>query len=115
MGSQRHQFVQRRLLTREPKLSGINSSHFEDCFVLLDSYQTARGHLQVAIKKFNTDGASTAAEADFLKRVHIALLASGTCQRACRILGCCRIDISPCLVMSLYASSAAERLEKQGR
>lgn len=67
--------------------------------------------MQVAVKKFNIDGASAAAEDAFLQEVHITQLASGTCQRACRILGCCKIDDSPCLVMSLYVSSAAKRLE----
>ena len=66
---------------------------------------------QVAVKKLNTSGASSADEAAFLKEVRIAQLASATCQRACRILGYCKLDGSPCLVMSLYASSAAERLE----
>ena len=66
---------------------------------------------QVAVKKLNTAGASSADEAAFLKEVRIAQLASATCQRACRILGCCKLDGNPCLVMSLYASSAAKHLE----
>ena len=67
--------------------------------------------MQVAVKSFNIAGASAVAEVDFAKEVHIAQLASATCQRACRILGCCKLDGSPCLVMSLYSSSAAKRLE----
>ena len=66
---------------------------------------------QVAVKKLNTAGASATDETAFLKEVRIAQLASATCQRACRILGCCCLDGSPCLVMSLYSSSAAKRLE----
>ena len=67
--------------------------------------------MQVAVKSFNIAGASAVAEVDFAKEVHIAQLASATCQRACRILGCCKLNGSPCLVMSLYSSSAAKRLE----
>ena len=65
---------------------------------------------QVAVKKLSTAGASPAAEAAFLKEVHIAQLASATCQRVCRMLGCCELDSRVCIVMSLYASSAAHYL-----
>ena len=79
-------------------------------------YLTAQGALihhdwQVAVKKISTAGASSTVEADFLKEVHTAQLASASCQRACRILGCCKMENGLCLVMSLYALSAAKRLE----
>ena len=64
--------------------------------------------LQVAVKSFLTEAT---AEADFLKEVQIAQLASSACHRACRILGCCNKNDTLCLVMSLYDSSAAGRLE----
>ena len=67
--------------------------------------------LQVAVKSFLTAGASASAEANFFEEVRIAQLASATCQRACRILGCCNKNGDLCLVMSLYASSAAKCLE----
>ncbi len=67
--------------------------------------------LQVAVKQLSISGASAAAEAAFFKEVHIAQLASATCQRACRMLGCCNLNGNPCLVMSLCPSSAAKRLE----
>ena len=75
--------------------------------VLLDAWS----FVQVAVKSFNTTGASAAAEDTFVKEVHMAQLASATCQRACRILGCCKLNGSFRLVMSLYSSSAAKRLE----
>ncbi|KAL0051056.1 hypothetical protein WJX82_001199 [Trebouxia sp. C0006] len=65
----------------------------------------------VAVKQLSISGASAAAEAAFFKEVHIAQLASATCQRACRMLGCYNLNGNPCLVMSLYPSSAAKRLE----
>ena len=65
---------------------------------------------QVAIKSFNTAGAPAAAEAGFLSEVRTAQLASATCQRVCRLPGCCEPDGKICLVMSLYPSSAANLL-----
>ena len=69
------------------------------------------GSLQVAVKKVIITGASSTAEQQFLKEVNIALLAAASCQRACRMLGCCKLEGGLCLVMSLYSSSAAKRLE----
>ena len=66
--------------------------------------------MQVAVKSFNTIGASAAVEAEFLREVQIAQLASATCQRVCRLLGCCKLEGRVCLVMSLYTSSAASLL-----
>lgn len=57
--------------------------------------------LQAAVKQLSIAGASAAAEAAFFKEVHIAQLASATCQRACRMLGCCNVNGNPCLVTSL--------------
>ena len=66
--------------------------------------------VQVAVKSFNTVGAPAAVEADFVKELQIAQLASATCQRVCHLIGCCKLDGKVCLVMSLYASSAASLL-----
>ncbi|KAL0038414.1 hypothetical protein WJX77_005568 [Trebouxia sp. C0004] len=73
--------------------------------------QQGQRSLQVAVKQFNISGASAAAERQFEKEVHIAQVASASCQRACRMLGCCKLDGNTCLVMSLYLSSAANRIE----
>ena len=67
--------------------------------------------LQVAVKQFNLNGASAAAELQLMKEIHIAQVASASCQRACRMLGCCKQEGNLCLVMSLYSSSAAKRIE----
>ena len=67
--------------------------------------------LQVAVKKIETAGASAVVVDNFLQELYIAQLASATCQRACRMLGCCKLDTGLCLVMSLYSSSAARRLD----
>ena len=63
------------------------------------------------MKRLSTSGASPALEAAFLKEIHILQLASGTCGRACRMLGCCKLDKDPCIVMTLYPKSAAKLLE----
>ena len=56
-------------------------------------------------------GAPPDVETAFLKEIEILQLAAGTCQRACRMLGCCKLDGDPCIVMSLYPKSAAKLLE----
>ena len=66
---------------------------------------------QVAVKKIETTGASAVVVDGFLKEAHNAQLASATCQQVCRMLGCCKLDTGLCLVMSLYSSSVARRLE----
>ena len=40
------------------------------------------------------------------------MLASASCQRVCRMLGCSRMDTDPCIVMTLYAKSCQKRLEE---
>ncbi len=65
----------------------------------------------MAVKNLNTSGAPPNVEAAFLKEIQILQLAAGTCQRACCMLGCCKLDGDPCIVMSLYPKSAARLLE----
>lgn len=48
----------------------------------------------------------------FLKEIQVLQLASGTCGRAVRMLGCCKLDGDPCIVMTLYPKSAAKLLEE---
>ena len=67
--------------------------------------------LQVAVKQFNITGASAAVELQLMKEIHIAQVASASCHHACRVLGCCKLEGNLCLVMSLYSSSAAKRME----
>ncbi|KAL0051146.1 hypothetical protein WJX82_002693 [Trebouxia sp. C0006] len=67
--------------------------------------------LQVAVKRLNTSEAPPDVGSAFLKEIQILQLAAGTCQRACRMLGCCKLDGDPCIVMSLYPKSAAKLLE----
>ena len=57
-------------------------------------------------------GVSAAVQAAFLKEIHILQKASAACHRACRMLGCFKLENDPCIVMSLYATSAAARLEQ---
>ena len=66
----------------------------------------------MAVKQLNTAGASATAEVDFLKEMQVLQFASATCQRVCRMLGCCKLDGGPCIVMSLYTTSAAKKLEE---
>ena len=69
--------------------------------------------MQVAVKRLHTGSAPAAAEATFLEVVQMLQLASASCQRACRMLGCCKLDDGDaCIVMSLYPKSAAKRLEE---
>lgn len=70
------------------------------------------GASQVAVKRLQTCGAPAAAESTFLKEMQTLRLASGTCHRACRLLGCCKLDGDACIVMTLYPKSAARRLEE---
>ena len=65
----------------------------------------------MAVKQFNIISASAAAELQLMKEIHIAQVASASCQRACRMLGCCKLEGNLCLVMSLYSSSVAKRME----
>ena len=67
---------------------------------------------QVAVKRLNTGGAPTESETAFLEEVQVLQLASATCQRVCRMLGCCKVDGDPCIVMTLYPKSVAKRLEE---
>ena len=67
-------------------------------------------HLQVAVKRLQTGAASGAAEVTFLEEIQTLQLASAACQRACRMLGCCKLDGDACIVMSLYPKSAAKLL-----
>ena len=67
---------------------------------------------QVAVRRLNTNGAPTESEAASLKEVQVLQLASATCQRICHMLGCCKVDGDPCIVMTLYPKSAAKRLEE---
>ncbi|KAL3136131.1 hypothetical protein ABBQ32_007151 [Trebouxia sp. C0010 RCD-2024] len=67
--------------------------------------------LQVAVKRLCTTGAPPALEAAFLKEIQVLQLASGTCGRAVRMLGCCKLEGDPCIVMTLYPKSAAKLLE----
>ena len=72
-------------------------------------------HLRVAVKRLQTGAASDAAEITFLEEIQTLQLASAACQRACRMLGCCKLDGDACIVMSLYYKSAAKLLaETQG-
>lgn len=66
---------------------------------------------QVAVKRLCTSGAPPAVEEAFLKEIQVLQLASGVCQRTCRMLGCCKLDGDPCIVMSLYPKSAAKLLQ----
>jgi serine/threonine protein kinase len=70
--------------------------------------------IQVAVKTLHTGGAPEEAETSFLKEMQILQHASAVCQRACRMLGCCKLDGNPCIVMSLYPKSAATRLQEVG-
>ena len=65
----------------------------------------------MAVKRLNTSEAPPDVGSAFLKEIQILQLAAGTCQRACRMLGCCKLDGDPCIVMSLYTKSAAKLLE----
>lgn len=48
--------------------------------------------------------------------MQVLQLASATSHRVCRVLGCCKLDGGPCIVMALYSKSAARRLdEAQGQ
>ena len=67
---------------------------------------------QVAVKKLQTSGAPASEKALFLKEVQTLQLAAYTCQRVCRMIGCCKLDGDACIVMSLYSKSAAKRLEE---
>ena len=68
--------------------------------------------MQVAVKRLDTSSAAPEAETTFLEEIHTLQLASASCQRACRMLGCCKLDGDACIVMSLYPKSAAKRLEE---
>ncbi len=68
--------------------------------------------MQVAVKRLSTSSVPPMAVATFLKEVQMLQLASATCQRACRMLGCCKLDGDACIVMSLYPKSATKRLEE---
>ena len=68
--------------------------------------------MQVAVKRLDTSSAPPEAEATFLEEIHTLQLASASCQRACRMLGCCKLNGDACIVMSLYPKSAAKRLEE---
>ena len=68
--------------------------------------------MQVAVKKLHTSSAPVAAAATFLDEIQTLQLASATCQRACRMLGCCKLDGDVCIVMSLHPKSADKRLEE---
>ena len=71
--------------------------------------------MQVAVKSLHTSSATPEAEATFLEEVQTLHVASATCQRACRMLGCCKLEGDVCIVMSLYPKSADKRLaESQG-
>lgn len=61
------------------------------------------------MKRLDTSGVSSVSKAAFLKDVQVLQLASATCQRVCQVLGCCKVDGDPCIVMSM---SAAKRLEE---
>ena len=63
------------------------------------------------MKRLCTSGASPALEVAFWKEIHVLQLASGICGRACRMLGCCKLEKDPCIVMTLYPKSAAKLLE----
>lgn len=69
---------------------------------------------QVAVKRLHTGDASAAVEAAFVREIYILQLASASCQRVCRLLGCSRVEGDPCIVMSLYPSSTAKRLVEAG-
>ena len=56
--------------------------------------------MQVAVKRLDTSSAPPEAEATFLEEIHPLQLASASCQRACRMLGCCKLDGDACIVMS---------------
>ena len=67
---------------------------------------------QVAVNRLHSGSDSAAAEAMFLEQVQTLQLASASCHRACRTLGCCKVDGDACIVMTLYPKSAAKRLEE---
>lgn len=64
------------------------------------------------MKKLHIGGVSAAVQAAVLNKIHVLWLASATCQRACRVLGCFKLDNDPYIVMTLYSTSAAARLEQ---
>ncbi len=64
------------------------------------------------VKRLQTSDVSSAAENTFLEEIQMLQLASATCQRTCRMLGCCKLDGDACIVMSLYPKSAAKRLSE---
>ena len=47
-----------------------------------------------------------------MKEIEVLQLASATCQRVCRMLGCCKLDAGLCIVMSIYTTSVTKRLEQ---
>ena len=57
-------------------------------------------------------GVDAEATAVFLEELRTLQLASAACHGACRVLGCCKVDDSICLVMPLYPTSAAKLLEE---
>ncbi|DBB02297.1 TPA: hypothetical protein ACH3X3_011313 [Trebouxia sp. C0006] len=67
---------------------------------------------QVAVKRLHTSSAPSAAESVFLEEVQMLQLASASCQRVCRMLGCCKLVGDVCIVTSLYPKSAEMRLEE---
>lgn len=70
---------------------------------------------QVAVKRLQTCGAPANVESTFVKEMQTIQLVSGACQRACCLLGCCKIDGDACIVMSLFPNTAAKRVkEAQG-
>lgn len=64
------------------------------------------------MKKLHMGGVSAAVQAAFLNKIHVLQIASAACHRACRMLGCFKLENDPCIVMSLYATSAAARLDQ---
>ena len=87
------------------------SSDTNDADSPLQAYM-AEFALQVAVKRLQTCGITNAAESQFLKEKHTLRMASGICHRACRMLGCCKLDGDACIVMTLYPNSAAKLLEE---
>ena len=55
--------------------------------------------------------AGSSLKALFLK-AQLLQLASASCQRVCRMLGCCKLEGDARIVMSLYPKSAAKLLEE---
>ncbi len=64
------------------------------------------------MKKLHMGGVSAAVRAAFLNEIHVLQIASAACHRACCMLGCFKLENDPCIVMSLYATSAAARLDQ---